>query len=72
MEYYSFRTQCRTSFGEEVVPSTLTAIGVDDTGTLWTGHAKGLVRVKKNAHWEFVEDSKTFSAAIRQGAAAGV
>lgn len=49
-------------FQIEKTSLNVTAIGVDEAGNVWTGHAKGLVRVRPRQQWEFFwEDKMAFA-----------
>ncbi len=43
----------------------MTSIGLDRSGNIWTGHAKGLVRVRKKANWEAMVEHKYFNEQVR-------
>lgn len=49
IEFYSEATQSTTGFQIEKQSMTVTALGIDDEGNVWTGHAKGLIRVRRKA-----------------------
>eukprot|EP00198_Chlamydomonas_reinhardtii_P004200 XP_001693536.1 predicted protein [Chlamydomonas reinhardtii] len=62
LEYYSGNTGSTTGFQIEKTSLNVTAIGVDEAGNVWTGHAKGLVRVRPRQQWEFFwEDKMAFA-----------
>ncbi|GIL51335.1 hypothetical protein Vafri_7343 [Volvox africanus] len=62
MEFYSEATQSTTVFQEA---SSVTALGVDEAGSVWTGHAKGQVRVRYKQQWERTVEDKVFTTAVR-------
>ncbi|GIL75439.1 hypothetical protein Vretifemale_5158 [Volvox reticuliferus] len=62
MEFYSEATQSTTVFQEA---SSVTALGIDDSGSVWTGHSKGQVRVRYKQQWERTVEGKAFTTAVR-------
>ncbi|GLI61954.1 hypothetical protein VaNZ11_004517 [Volvox africanus] len=62
MEFYSEATQSTTVFQEA---SNVTALGIDEAGSVWTGHAKGQVRVRYKQQWERTMEDKVFTTAVR-------
>ncbi|KAG2500702.1 hypothetical protein HYH03_001467 [Edaphochlamys debaryana] len=65
LEYYSEATQATTGFQMEKASMHVTALGVDDDGNVWTGHAKGLVRVRTRQQWEYTVEDKAFTGAVK-------
>uniref|UniRef100_A0A7S3R324 Protein kinase domain-containing protein n=1 Tax=Dunaliella tertiolecta TaxID=3047 RepID=A0A7S3R324_DUNTE len=69
-------TSCMLEFWTEAGGSTtgfrigkdsqvVTAIGIDSSGNVWTGHQKGLVRVRQKMQWDLVLSDKAFNLAIK-------
>eukprot|EP00798_Chlamydomonas_sp_ICE-L_P018693 gene18693-25214_t len=54
LEFYSESSESTTAFEVKDPSLTVTCLGVDAEGNVWSGHVKGLVRVKKKQHWELV------------------
>jgi hypothetical protein len=54
LEFYSDLTQSTTAFKMDKASLYVTSIGIDERGYLWTGHMKGMVRVRKKQSWEQV------------------
>ncbi|MEW5318025.1 MAG: hypothetical protein WDW38_009279 [Sanguina aurantia] len=65
MEFYSEATQATTAFGAEKPSLIVTALVIDNGGNVWTGHQKGLIRMRKYCQWEYAAEDKCFSSAIR-------
>ena len=65
MEFYSDASQSTTTFAIEKSSLAVSSIGIDDDGNVWTGHAKGLIRVRKQKQWEFAAEDKCFSVPIK-------
>ncbi|GLC35543.1 hypothetical protein PLESTB_000196300 [Pleodorina starrii] len=62
LEHYADATQATTAFQQAFA---VTAVAVDEEGSVWTGHIKGQVRLRrKQPSWEEAE-VKEFSAPIR-------
>ncbi len=66
LEFYTEANQSTTAFLVDKPSLIITAIGLDAEGNLWTGHIKGLVRVRRNEQWEYMaEDASFASSAVR-------
>eukprot|EP00967_Tisochrysis_lutea_P043447 scaffold52492_cov17-Tisochrysis_lutea.AAC.1 len=72
--YAMVQTQVVTAVGNdsngkggciELHEDVVTAIGIDSSGNVWTGHQKGLVRVRQKMQWDLVLSDKAFNLAIK-------
>ncbi len=66
MEFYSEASQSTTAFAIDKTSLTVTSLGIDVDGNVWTGHVKGLIRVRQKQAWDFAAEDKCFSVAIRR------
>lgn len=64
VEYYSEIAECSTTFPMDQGSYQVTAMAVDSCGTIWTGHQKGEVRVRRRKTWDHVVECHTSSATI--------
>ena len=48
-------------------PSSMavTSIGIDIDGNVWTGHIKGLLRVRRKQQWDFIAEEQLFEYAVK-------
>jgi hypothetical protein len=51
LEFYSEAAQCTTAFPIEGSGYAVTTVAIDPLGNVWTGHAKGYVRVRRKQTW---------------------
>ncbi len=66
LEFFSEAGQSTTAFAIDKPSMLITAIGIDVDGNVWTGHAKGVVRVRRNQQWDYIaEDAPFASSAVR-------
>lgn len=65
LELYSESAQCTTAFPIDGSNYMVTTVAIDELGNVWTGHAKGIVRVRRKQAWDTIMEEKFFSSAIR-------
>ncbi|GAX75255.1 hypothetical protein CEUSTIGMA_g2700.t1 [Chlamydomonas eustigma] len=66
LEFFSEAGQSTTAFGIEKPHLLVTSVAIDLDGNVWTGHVKGLLRVRRNQQWDYIQEDSLFqSSAIR-------
>lgn len=65
-EFYSEASQSTTAFPPAESPKhVVTALGIDDDGNVWTGHHRGIVRMRKKQYWDSMLEEKIFGSLIK-------
>eukprot|EP00955_Chlamydomonas_euryale_P014997 161016-Chlamydomonas_euryale.AAC.1 len=56
LEFYSGLLDSTTAFTVEREHAPVTALGVDPGHNIWTGHARGMLRVRLKGEWQHLEE----------------
>ncbi|GAX75257.1 hypothetical protein CEUSTIGMA_g2702.t1 [Chlamydomonas eustigma] len=62
LEFYSEAGQSTTAFSLDKPHLLVTALAMDIDGNLWTGHVKGLIRVRRSQQWDFIAEDEFFAS----------
>eukprot|EP00798_Chlamydomonas_sp_ICE-L_P025957 gene25957-11641_t len=65
LEFFSESSDSTTAFEVKDPNLTVTCLAVDHEGNVWSGHIKGLVRVKKKQAWELVIENQGPATPVR-------